>query len=101
MAANHFVGLLLWIPINRVMFTGATDATSDAELTNYAERRHARLPESIRPLVSSRLRRRHSGAGGLGAVALPGVLPEERQRPLVELVHVLVDRRVGTVLKHQ
>ena len=37
MAANHFVGLLLWIPINRVMFTGATDATSDAELTPYAD----------------------------------------------------------------
>jgi TetR/AcrR family transcriptional repressor of mexJK operon len=37
MAANHFVGLLLWIPINRVMFTGATDATSDADLTRFAD----------------------------------------------------------------
>ena len=37
MAANHFVGLLLWIPINRVMFTGATDGTSDAELTHFAD----------------------------------------------------------------
>jgi TetR/AcrR family transcriptional regulator, mexJK operon transcriptional repressor len=37
MAANHFVGLLLWISINRVMFTGATDATSDAELTHFAD----------------------------------------------------------------
>jgi AefR-like transcriptional repressor, C-terminal domain len=24
LAANHFVGLLLWIPINRAMFTGIT-----------------------------------------------------------------------------
>ena len=37
MAANHFVGLLLWIPIKRVMFTGATDATSDAELAHNAD----------------------------------------------------------------
>ena len=37
MAANHFVGLLLWIPINRVMFTGAVDGQSDAELRNYAD----------------------------------------------------------------
>jgi len=37
MAADHFVGLLLWIPINRVMFTGATDATSDAQLTHFAD----------------------------------------------------------------
>ena len=36
MAADNFVGLLLWIPINRVMFTGATHATPDAELTHYA-----------------------------------------------------------------
>jgi len=37
MAANHFVGLLLWIPVNKVMFTGATDATSEAELDHYAD----------------------------------------------------------------
>jgi TetR/AcrR family transcriptional regulator, mexJK operon transcriptional repressor len=37
MAANHFVGLLLWIPINKVMFTGAADGQSDAELQHYAD----------------------------------------------------------------
>lgn len=36
MAAHHFVGLLLWIPINRAMFTG--DETSSAvELDAYAD----------------------------------------------------------------
>ena len=35
LAAHHFVGLLLWIPINRAMFTG--DETSNArELHAYA-----------------------------------------------------------------
>lgn len=37
MAANHFVGLLLWIPINRAMFTGAVDDQSNAELQHYAD----------------------------------------------------------------
>jgi TetR/AcrR family transcriptional regulator, mexJK operon transcriptional repressor len=37
MAANHFVGLLLWIPINKVMFTGAVDGQSEAELQRYAD----------------------------------------------------------------
>ena len=37
MAADNFVGLLLWIPINRVMLAGATDATSDAQLTHFAD----------------------------------------------------------------
>jgi TetR/AcrR family transcriptional regulator, mexJK operon transcriptional repressor len=36
MAANHFVGLLLWIPVNRVMFTGDHHDSSDAELDDYA-----------------------------------------------------------------
>ncbi len=36
LAAHHFVGLLLWIPINRAMFTG--DETSSAkELLAYAD----------------------------------------------------------------
>jgi TetR/AcrR family transcriptional regulator, mexJK operon transcriptional repressor len=36
LAAHHFVGLLLWIPINRAMFTG--DETSKAtELRTYAD----------------------------------------------------------------
>jgi TetR/AcrR family transcriptional repressor of mexJK operon len=35
MAANHFVGLLLWIPINRAMFTGS-NSYSDAEIADAA-----------------------------------------------------------------
>jgi TetR/AcrR family transcriptional repressor of mexJK operon len=35
MAANHFVGLLLWIPVNKAMFTGDHDATP-VELERYA-----------------------------------------------------------------
>ena len=35
-AADHFVGLLLWIPINRVMFTGDTPGSSETELEGYA-----------------------------------------------------------------
>ena len=36
LAANHFVGLLLWIPVNKAMFTGDYHATPD-ELDRYAE----------------------------------------------------------------
>jgi len=35
LAANHFVGLLLWIPVNKAMFTGDHRATPD-ELERYA-----------------------------------------------------------------
>jgi TetR/AcrR family transcriptional repressor of mexJK operon len=35
LAAHHFVGLLLWIPVNKAMFTGNHQATSD-ELDSYA-----------------------------------------------------------------
>jgi len=35
LAANHFVGLLLWIPVNKAMFTGDHHATPD-ELEHYA-----------------------------------------------------------------
>ena len=34
-AANHFVGLLLWIPVNRVMFTGG-NAYSESEIATFA-----------------------------------------------------------------
>lgn len=34
-AANHFAGLLLWIPLNRAMFSGACDS-DPAELARYA-----------------------------------------------------------------
>jgi TetR/AcrR family transcriptional repressor of mexJK operon len=37
LAANHFVGLLLWIPVNRAMFTGDTEGSSDEDLARYAE----------------------------------------------------------------
>ena len=36
MAANHFVGLLLWIPVNRAMFTGEEKPYSKAELDRLA-----------------------------------------------------------------
>ena len=35
LAANHFVGLLLWIPVNKAMFTGDHRATPE-ELERYA-----------------------------------------------------------------
>jgi TetR/AcrR family transcriptional repressor of mexJK operon len=35
LAANHFVGLLLWIPVNKAMFTGDHDTAPD-ELERYA-----------------------------------------------------------------
>jgi len=35
-AAHHFVGLLLWIPINRAMFTGDVHASDAAKLDAYA-----------------------------------------------------------------
>jgi len=37
MAANHFAGLLLWIPVNRVMFCGDDQPSSQAELDRYAD----------------------------------------------------------------
>jgi TetR/AcrR family transcriptional repressor of mexJK operon len=36
MAAQHFAGLLLWIPSNRTMFSGRSDVVGDAELEEYA-----------------------------------------------------------------
>ena len=35
-AAHHFVGLLLWIPINRAMFTGDVRASDATKLDAYA-----------------------------------------------------------------
>jgi TetR/AcrR family transcriptional repressor of mexJK operon len=37
LAAHHFVGQLLWIPMNEVMFTGESPFTTDADLRRYAE----------------------------------------------------------------
>jgi TetR/AcrR family transcriptional regulator, mexJK operon transcriptional repressor len=35
-AAHHFAGLLLWIPMNRAMFCGDAELGSEAELDRYA-----------------------------------------------------------------
>ncbi|MCL7425574.1 TetR/AcrR family transcriptional regulator C-terminal domain-containing protein [Streptomyces sp. YS415] len=35
LAANHFAGLLLWIPVNQAMFTGSTQH-NEADLDRYA-----------------------------------------------------------------
>ena len=37
LAANHFAGLLLWIPVNQAMFTGGTQIASKVELDRYAD----------------------------------------------------------------
>jgi TetR/AcrR family transcriptional repressor of mexJK operon len=37
LAAHHFVGLLLWIPLNQVMFCGDDARSTGAELARYAD----------------------------------------------------------------
>jgi TetR/AcrR family transcriptional regulator, mexJK operon transcriptional repressor len=37
LAAHHFVALLLWIPLNQVMFCGDAARSSDADLARYAD----------------------------------------------------------------
>lgn len=37
LAAHHFVGLLLWIPINKAMFTGDDHSSTPADLNKYAD----------------------------------------------------------------
>ncbi|MGD0503881.1 MAG: TetR/AcrR family transcriptional regulator [Steroidobacteraceae bacterium] len=37
LAAHHFVGLLLWIPVNQAMFTGNDEPYTKAELDRYAD----------------------------------------------------------------
>jgi len=37
LAAQHFAGLLLWIPMNRVMFCGDSQRSTEAELHRYAD----------------------------------------------------------------
>jgi TetR/AcrR family transcriptional repressor of mexJK operon len=36
LAANHFVGLLLWIPVNKAMFSGDTELSTQADIARYA-----------------------------------------------------------------
>jgi TetR/AcrR family transcriptional repressor of mexJK operon len=56
LAANHFVGLLLWIPMNEAMFTGDSQPMTEAELERYADAAvraflfgHGRGPDPQRP----------------------------------------------------
>jgi TetR/AcrR family transcriptional repressor of mexJK operon len=37
LAANHFFGLLLWIPVNRAMFIGGAEESDEAELERFTE----------------------------------------------------------------
>ncbi|MFI7690188.1 TetR/AcrR family transcriptional regulator [Nonomuraea sp. NPDC049655] len=37
LAADHFVGLLLWVPVNRVMFAGGGEHHTEAELDRLAD----------------------------------------------------------------
>lgn len=37
LAAHHFAGLLLWIPINKAMFSGNSQSSTEAELKKYAD----------------------------------------------------------------
>ncbi|TDD18885.1 TetR/AcrR family transcriptional regulator C-terminal domain-containing protein [Nonomuraea diastatica] len=37
LAAEHFVGLLLWIPLNKVMFWGGHDHYTEADLQRLSE----------------------------------------------------------------
>lgn len=37
LAAQHFVGMLLWIPVNRAMFTGNEHHDTKADLEHYAD----------------------------------------------------------------
>jgi TetR/AcrR family transcriptional regulator, mexJK operon transcriptional repressor len=36
-AANQLMGMILWIPVNRVMFCGDDERFSDKELKRYAD----------------------------------------------------------------
>ena len=37
LAADHFVGMLLWIPVNKAMFTGNDNYGNEVELERYAD----------------------------------------------------------------
>lgn len=37
LAAHHFAGLVLWAPVNRVMFCGDDERVTDAEIDRYAK----------------------------------------------------------------
>ena len=52
-AANHFAGLLLWIPLNRAMFSGGTKNPTEAELQHHAETAAHTFLNAYRPTPSS------------------------------------------------
>jgi TetR/AcrR family transcriptional regulator, mexJK operon transcriptional repressor len=37
LAAHHFAGMILWVPVNKLMFTGEDDLLTGAELERYAD----------------------------------------------------------------
>ncbi len=37
LAAQHFAGLVLWIPMNQAMFTGGYDLKAEADIARYAD----------------------------------------------------------------
>lgn len=49
LAANHFVGQLLWIPMNEAMFAGDDEPRSPAELERYADAAVRAFMEGHRP----------------------------------------------------
>jgi TetR/AcrR family transcriptional repressor of mexJK operon len=59
LAAHHFVGQLLWIPVNQVTFTGETQFQTEADIERYA---HAAVrafltgygPPGAHPLLTSK-----------------------------------------------
>ncbi|MBO0715489.1 MAG: TetR/AcrR family transcriptional regulator [Acidimicrobiales bacterium] len=60
-AAHHFVGLLLWIPVNRAMFTGDETSHTDEQLDAYADTAvRAFLGAYGRPAVTTPTRDRPS-----------------------------------------
>lgn len=38
LAANHFAGLVLWVPVNRIMFSGDEEQLTDADINHFAKK---------------------------------------------------------------
>jgi TetR/AcrR family transcriptional repressor of mexJK operon len=53
LAAEHLMGLLLWIPVNKVMFCGAGDHYTQADLDRLAEEAVAAFLRAYRPTPGS------------------------------------------------
>lgn len=56
LAAHHFAGLLLWIPMNQAMFTGDYRPKTDAELARYADQAVRAFMVGHEPSPSQRTR---------------------------------------------